>query len=239
MDSLYLWLNIGSLSIPFLYSFHPKLKLYKKWKYMFPSIVIMMFFFIPWDIVFTANAYWGFNPDYLTGFYIVNLPIEEWLFFVCIPYACIFTHYALLYYFPNMRLGQKATSYASYGLITIFIILVITFYDRWYPLINFGYAIVLLSLVLRYQKALLQKYFLTFLVMLVPFFIVNGVLTGSFIEEQIVWYDNTQNMSVRMFTIPVEDSVYAFTMILTPLVLTEFFERKFSNTEKAASQEDS
>lgn len=228
MDSLYLWLNIGSLSIPFLYSFHPKLKLYKKWKYIFPSIVIMMVFFIPWDIVFTANGYWGFNPDYLTGIYIVNLPIEEWMFFVCIPYACIFTHYALLHYFPNMQLPEKATQYITYILILILLILVIIFYDRWYPLINFSYAIILLGLMLAYEKALLKKFFLTFLVMLIPFFIVNGILTGSFIEEQIVWYDNTQNMGIRMFTIPVEDSVYAFTMILTPLVLTEYFEKKFS-----------
>lgn len=228
MDSLYLWLNIGSLSIPFLYSFHPKLKLYKKWKYMFPSIVIMMLLFISWDIVFTANGYWGFNPDYLTGLYIVNLPIEEWMFFVCIPYACIFTHYALLHYFPNMQLSEKATQFITYFLIFVLLLLVILFYDRWYSLINFSYAIVLIGLMLAYKKALLQKFFLTFLVMLVPFFIVNGVLTGSFIEEQIVWYDNTQNMGIRMFTIPVEDSVYAFTMILTPLVLTEYFEKKFS-----------
>lgn len=228
MDSLYLWLNIGSLSIPFLYSFHPKLKLYKKWKYMFPSIVIMMLLFISWDIVFTANGYWGFNTDYLTGLYIVNLPIEEWMFFVCIPYACIFTHYALLHYFPNMQLSEKATQFITYFLIFVLLLLVILFYDRWYSLINFSYAIVLIGLMLAYKKALLQKFFLTFLVMLLPFFIVNGILTGSFIEEQIVWYDNTQNMGIRMFTIPVEDSVYAFTMILTPLVLTEYFEKKFS-----------
>lgn len=228
MDSPYLWLNIGSLSIPFLYSFHPKLKLYKKWKYMFPSIVIMMLLFIPWDIVFTANGYWGFNPDYLTGIYIVNLPIEEWMFFVCIPYACIFTHYALLHYFPNMQLSEKATQFITYFLIFVLLLLVILFYDRWYSLINFSYAIVLIGLMFAYKKALLQKFFLTFLVMLLPFFIVNGILTGSFIEEQIVWYDNTQNMGIRMFTIPVEDSVYAFTMILTPLVLTEYFEKKFS-----------
>ncbi len=229
MDSLYLWLNLGSLSIPFLYSFHPKLKLYKKWKYMFPAIGVMMLFFIPWDIVFTANGFWGFNPKYLTGFYIVNLPIEEWLFFICIPYACIFTHYALLYYFPNMKLSEKTTTRLTYLLILSMTVLVILFYDRWYPLINYGYAIVLLALVLRYEKEILQKYYLTFLVMLIPFFIVNGVLTGSFIKEQVVWYDNSQNLSIRMFTIPVEDSIYAFTMILTPLVITEYWVRKKSS----------
>lgn len=228
MDSLYLWLNLGSLSIPFLYSFHPKLKLYRKWKYIFPSIFIMMLFFIPWDIMFTQKEFWGFNPMYLTGIYIVNLPLEEWLFFICIPYACIFTHYALLYYFPNWKLSEKTTTVISYTLIVVMLILIVLFYDRWYPLINYSYAVILIFLVLNYRKDLLQQFFLTFLVMLIPFFIVNGILTGSFIEEQVVWYDNTQNLGLRIFTIPVEDSMYAFTMILTPLVLTEYFVKRFS-----------
>ena len=50
--------------------------------------------------------------------------------------------------------------------------------------------------------------------MLIPFFIVNGILTGSFIENEVVWYNNTENLNIRLFTIPIEDSVYAFTLIL-------------------------
>lgn len=228
MDSLYLWLNLGSFVIPFLYSFHPKLKLYKKWKYIFPAIIIMMLFFIPWDIVFTQKGIWGFNPIYLTGIYIANLPLEEWLFFICIPYACIFTHYALLHYLPNWKLSEKSTTALSYTLIAAMMLLIVLFYDRWYTFVNYGYAVILIFLVLKYRKDLLQQYFLTFLVMLIPFFFVNGILTGSFIEEQVVWYENSQNLGVRMFTIPVEDSMYAFTMILTPLVLTEYFVKRFS-----------
>tara|TARA_R110000850_G_scaffold277086_1_gene422494 strand:+ start:241803 stop:242384 length:582 start_codon:yes stop_codon:yes gene_type:complete len=191
----------------------------------------MMLFFIPWDILFTAHAIWGFNDAYLTGIYIVNLPLEEWLFFVCIPYACVFTHYALLYYFPNMKLSEKAVSVVYVLLISVLIITLMIFYDRWYTLVNFAYAIILLSLLYNYQRELLQKFFLTFLVMLIPFFIVNGVLTGSFIEEQVVWYDNSENLGIRLFTIPVEDVIYALTMILTPIVLLEYFERRFAGTQ--------
>ena len=45
--------------------------------------------FIPWDIIFTINEIWGFNPDYLKGAKILSLPYEEWLFFICIPYDII------------------------------------------------------------------------------------------------------------------------------------------------------
>ena len=62
--------------------------------------------------------------------------------------------------------------------------------------------------------------------MLIPFFIVNGILTGSFIENEVVWYNNSENLGVRLFTIPIEDSIYAFTLILTNLFLMEFLEKK-------------
>jgi lycopene cyclase domain-containing protein len=223
-----MWLNIGSISLPLLFSFHPKLQLYKRWKYLFPSIAIMMLLFISWDIIFVKYEIWGFNSSYFLGITIINLPLEEWLFFICIPYACVFTHYSLVYFFPKMELSKKTTSVVYVLLLTLLILLSFWFYDRWYSIVNFTYAILLLGLTYNFQKEVLQKFFLTFLVMLVPFFLVNGTLTGSFIEEPVVWYNNAENMGLRLLTIPVEDTFYAFTMILTCILLLEFFERRFS-----------
>jgi len=50
---------------------------------------------------------------------------------------------------------------------------------------------------------------------------VNGILTGSFIEGEVVWYNNTENLGLRIFTIPIEDFAYAFSMILYNLLLIE------------------
>jgi lycopene cyclase domain-containing protein len=55
--------------------------------------------------------------------------------------------------------------------------------------------------------------------MLIPFFIVNGILTGSGIEEQVVWYNDAENLGIRLLTIPVEDTAYAFSLILLNLFL--------------------
>ena len=189
----------------------------------------MMAFFIPWDIFFTNNGVWGFNDTYISGFKLLNLPIEEWLFFICIPYACMFTHYSLRYFYPKLAFGERATSITYITLQCIMIITLWYNYDKWYTLINFGYAILLLGLVYNLKREQLQKFLPTFLIILLPFFLINGILTGSFIENQVVWYNNTENLGIRIFTIPIEDSIYALTMLLTVFVLME----KINNTETA------
>ncbi|WP_406684468.1 lycopene cyclase domain-containing protein [Seonamhaeicola sp. MEBiC1930] len=225
MKYLYLILNLGSISIPFLFSFHPKLKFYKVWQPLIISTFLSMLIFIPWDIIFTINGFWGFNSNYLIGITIFNLPLEEWLFFICIPYACVFTHYALLHYFPKMILSRELTKLISYVLMLLLTVLLIYNYDKWYTFINFSLAIILIYASIRKQLNLLSQFYLTFMVMLIPFFIVNGILTGSFIDDQIVWYNDSQNLGIRLLTIPIEDSIYAFSLILMNLVLIQYFKK--------------
>lgn len=230
MNALYLLLNLGSISIPFLFSFHPKLKFYKYWKALFLSIVLTMVIFIPWDVIFTKHGIWGFNENYFLNTSILGLPIEEWLFFICIPYACVFTHYALLYYFPNVKLSKKTTFSLTILLCISLFGLIILNTNKWYTLVNFTYALILIPIVVKNNLELLQKFFLTFIVMLIPFFLVNGILTGSFIPDEVVWYNNEENLGIRLFTIPVEDTIYAFTLILTNIFLTEYFQKRYSKS---------
>ena len=224
-------LNLGSVSIPFLYSFHPKLKLYRKWKFIFPAIIFTMIYFVIWDVIFTKNEVWGFNESYHSAIEIFSLPMEEWLFFICIPYACVFTHYALLHYFPDTKLSTKWTNYLSVSFAFALFLLSFFFYQNAYTFVNFLIGGILLLIVNNFHRKLLQQYFLTFIVMLVPFLIVNGILTGSFIENEVVWYDNGENLGLRVFTIPVEDFVYAFTLILSCLFFTEKLELLFDKKE--------
>ena len=185
--------------------------------------MLTMGVFIPWDVIFTINGVWGFNSYYFLGVEILSLPFEEWLFFICIPFACVFTHYAVLLYFPNLKLKKVTTKAISISLVLILFVLALVNYDKWYTLVNFSLAIPLTWLVYKYNPQLLQHFLLTFLVMLIPFFIVNGVLTGSWIDNQVVWYNDAENLGIRIGTIPVEDSIYAYSMILMNLFFFEYF----------------
>ncbi|MAO07411.1 MAG: lycopene cyclase [Alteromonas sp.] len=226
MKTLYLWLNLGSFIVPFLFSFHPKIQFYKKWKSLFVGILAMMAIFIPWDILFTHRGFWGFNPEYLTGWYLFNLPVEEWLFFICIPYACIFTHYAVTTLAPRFSMRLKSFQIVYFILVTSLIVTLWYQYDHWYTLVNFIYALLILGVGYNFFRTTLPAFFTTYIIILIPFFLVNGVLTGSWIEAPVVWYNNEENLGIRLGTIPIEDTIYNLGMLLTVFLVTEKLEQK-------------
>ena len=60
-------------------------------------------------------------------------------------------------------------------------------------------------------------FILSFIIALIPFVIVNGVLTGAITENPIVWYSDNHILGLRIITIPVEDIYYNLSMLL-PIV---------------------
>lgn len=224
--SLYLFLNIASFLIPFLYSFEKRLKYSTRWKVIFPSLIITALFFIVWDIIFTQMGVWSFNPRYHSGIDFFGLPIEEWLFFICIPYASIFIHFSFQYFLPNMTLSDTVVKRIYSVLLLITIPVIVFNYDKWYTFIDLSLFVIVLTIAVFKFSEILKTYFITFLIILIPFLLVNGILTGSFIEEPVVFYNDNENLGIRLGTIPVEDIGYAFTMLLMSLVLMKIIDRK-------------
>jgi lycopene cyclase domain-containing protein len=169
---------------------------------------------------------WGFNPRYISGLYIGNLPVEEWFFFIAIPYSCIFTYHSLNYLLKKDILARYAGKIALF-LASTLVIIGLANLDRLYTSVTFistGLFLFLHYFIIR--PAYLGRFFLMYFVTLIPFFIVNGVLTGSFIPEEVVFYDNTQNLGIRLGTIPVEDMVYGLFMLLMNISLFEFIRNR-------------
>jgi len=224
---LYLFLNIASFSIPFAYSFEKKMRFIKWYKSVFISLIVTAVFFIAWDVYFTQIGVWGFNSNYYLGSKFLGLPFEEILFFICIPYASIFTHYALRYFFKNLKLTKKMTKIITAVLLLFALVVLFTFYNKYYTFSVFLVFVLLLMYSLKFDKDILPRFYISFLVILIPFFLVNGILTGSFIADEVVWYNNNENLGFRLFTIPVEDVFYAFDLLYLNIILIEFFKTKF------------
>jgi lycopene cyclase domain-containing protein len=219
---LYLALNLLSVSVPFILSFYSKAPFVKKWKYFWPATLITAFIFVVWDEVFTHMGVWGFNQRYVLGNYIADLPGEEILFFICIPYACVFTYEAVGHFLKDSYFLERHQHQIARLLAAALMIAGLLFIDRLYTSVTFiSLSIFLFFLEWKLKPNYLGRFFLTFIIILIPFFIVNGILTGSFIDEEVVWYDDAENLSVRIGTIPFEDIFYGMLMLLMNVVIFE------------------
>lgn len=213
MENLYLYINLFTLAGPFLLSFDKKVAFWRTWFALFPAILIMAAVFIPWDVAFAAEGVWGFNGAYLSGVYLFGLPLGEWLFFLTVPYACVFIYACLNAYFP--RHGNIKLVYRGTGLIGLTLIAIGAWgFPQLYTGITFTAAGLYLYWLGRIRKpSYLGKMWNAYLVAFIPFILVNGVLTGSGIENQVVWYNSDHIFNIRLGTIPIEDTVYNLLML--------------------------
>ena len=180
----------------------------------------MMLLFIPWDICFTHWSIWDFNSDYICGIKVFLLPIEEWIFFIVVPFSCVFIHEVLNYFF-NKNLESSSYSKISFFLAIVLALLSILYSDKLYTLVCFSLTSLSLFILSLYNPVWIGSFFRTFLVSLIPFLLVNGFLTGSFTEQPIVRYSSNHIIGFRIINIPVEDSMYCLLMLLIVIATYE------------------
>ena len=218
---VYMAVNFGVFVIPFLFSFHPKLKFISTWKAFVPAVLITGSAFIVWDIIFTDLGVWSFNNRYVLGFYIFNLPLEEWLFFFCIPYACMFTHFCL--HMINWRFPLKLALVLRWTTVFTLLSIGVLSHHKLYTSITFISCAAVLAAYTFFNKEKdgFAKFIVSYVILIIPFLISNGVLTGTGLEDAVVKYNSNHILNVRALTIPCEDFIYGLMLILTNILVYE------------------
>jgi len=215
----YLLINFFTIIFPLALSFDKKVQFYKKWKFIWPGLLITGLVFLFWDVLFTVDGVWSFNPKYITGITFFQLPIEEIFFFLTVPFACIFI-YACLNYYIKWEIDTRLTRIIS-NVIIIFSILILIFYHhRLYTRVTFtllAFLVILLQFI--YKVRWLNRFYIAYLAVLIPFYIINGILTAW----PVVMYNNAQNLGLRLGTIPIEDHFYCMALLLMNIGFFEYF----------------
>lgn len=224
--SLYLWVNLLSFAGPFFLSFDKKVHFYTHWKSLIPAVLAVGFVFILWDFYYTEQGIWGFNPEHLSGVYLFNLPLEECLFFFTIPYASVFIYEVLKAYFPSFKPSRFAY-YFSLGLTIGALVLAFMYSEgvySFYGLLAVG--VVNWILYFGFTPKWYPQFISSFIIVMIPFLVVNGILTGAITEDPIVWYNEKHITGIKIYTIPIEDVFYNFLMLLSVISIHEFFKQK-------------
>ncbi|NNG27640.1 MAG: lycopene cyclase domain-containing protein [Ignavibacteriaceae bacterium] len=238
MKSEYLIFNIIVLSGPLIFGAMRSFYFLDRIKFTILPILIPAVLFLIWDSIVT-KSHWQFNPEYVLGITIFNLPIEEILFFITVPFACLFTWEMII-----RRTDEKEYKWINkarpyfYVFIPVGILFFIS--GKHYT----GLATAFLGFAILIDKLLktnliVQRRFYFYLILVVLFTLIfNGYLTW----RPVVTYGVEYQLDFRIFTIPIEDFIYGtalifmntsiYQKIINKKVLAEYPETKTTAANK-------
>ncbi len=207
--STYTWINLIVISLPLALSFDRKVAFFRTWASVVGAVIVVGIVWVGWDVYATANGEWSFNPDYVGRLHLFGLPLGEVLFFVTVPYACLFIFAVARAYFKDRRVPFSPWPYL--GIAALLIVLAFVFGDQPYTFkVLLSTAAFLATAAVLFPGLFSSSHFwLAMGITYVPFLIVNGVLTAL----PIVLYADAAIWGVRVFTIPLEDFFYSFSML--------------------------
>ena len=221
----YILTNFLTIIICFIFSFDHRIQFCKHFAAFLKGNTVVAIPFIAWDIAFTKMGVWWFNTAYTMPFRLASLPIEEWLFFICIPFSCVFSYFCLDKFF-NLNWTNRYNNLLVWITVVVCTVTGILFYQKIYPLVtSIITAGTVLYLYYIAKASWIGKGSLVYLCLMPGFFMVNGVLTGTGLESPIVNYNMDQILNIRILTIPVEDAVYGYAQFMLNIYFFKQFQK--------------
>jgi lycopene cyclase domain-containing protein len=213
--STYGLINLVIISIPLALTWWRPVSYYQKFPHIAKSILLVGSFFIIWNMLAVSRGHWSWNPDYVMGKYLASLPVEEWLFFITVPYSSLFI-YENLRIFIKKRVYQGSLIFpllATLGMLVV-------------ALFNLDHEYTAIVLVLTGSANLVAVYFYPFLFRenhvhmylvlgFVTFFIFNTLLTAL----PVLIYGSPYISGIRIGTIPIEDFLYNYLLLASYVVV--------------------
>jgi lycopene cyclase domain-containing protein len=191
-------------------------KLYRKIKSLIISLVIVGIFFIGWDVFATYRGHWSFNPLYVNEIKIFNLPIEEILFFITVPYSCLFVFDSVVHFIGDKKLfSPKKWIFLVISILIIFS--AFGFFNNEYTflaILSIGLSLLCVSLV-NLELFSSSAYWIYTGLTLFLFLIFNYILTST----PVVQYSDLAITGFRVSTIPIEDFLFNFSMLTNYLTV--------------------
>ncbi|MBN1560122.1 lycopene cyclase domain-containing protein [candidate division KSB1 bacterium] len=215
MKSEYLLLNVIILSGPMILSFDRRVRYVRNWHWAFAAAVATLIPFIIWDSL-VSGRHWWFNQEYTLDFRIMGLPPGEWLFFITVPFACLFI-WEIITYFHTGHAIRVIDRLRLVWLLIIPLGVWIALAGKEYT----GIVLLVFSLVMLLDKFLktnitLDGRYYTFLAIQIALMLIfNGYLTA----RPVVLYDPSYQLNFRIFTIPIEDFIYGISHVTLTIII--------------------
>ena len=70
-------------------------RVYRRWATALWALVPVILVFSLWDVIAIARDHWTYNPRFVTGIRLGDLPLEELVFFIVIPLCALLSYEAV------------------------------------------------------------------------------------------------------------------------------------------------
>lgn len=211
MRAEYLLFDLLILAVPLLVGAWRRAWFYDRLGVALRATLLVAVPFVAWDAAVTGRHWW-FNPAYVLGEEAFGLPLEELLFFVAVPLACLFTWERVL---GGARATVRHPAVLGWLYPLVWAMAPLGLVVAAQGLEYTGYALIALGVVALLDHALGVGLLLApralayFGVVLLLTVVCNGYLTA----RPVVLYGESYQLGVRLSTIPVEDFVYGLALV--------------------------
>ena len=222
---LYSLIALAVFAGPFALSFHESVKFYTHWPAAGLALAVTGILYLFWDSLVVRRGDWAFNPKFTGDFRIFHLPIGEILFFLAVPYACLFLFEVVRHYFPTVDLFPVQATSLYIGAM-VFVAAAWFFRHLGYTLLSLAsVAIFLSTLALTYPSlAGRSEFWIWFGLCFVAFSVVNGIYTAL----PTIFYNPKAMWGIRVGPIPLEDFFYNLSYLGLTLCFYLLFEGWFA-----------
>ena len=219
MKSEYLLFNLIVLAGPLAFSHDRRVRYFDKWPQALVAVTLVAVPFLIWDSLVTGSHWW-FDERYTLPIKIAGMPLGEWLFFLSVPFACLFIWQIIKTFKPSkINRRFRLSNFICLILLPAGIILLKTGIE-YTGLVLIALALTLfLDFALKTDILMQSRTVLYFVIITALMFAFNGYLTA----RPVVLYGEEYQLGFRIFTIPIEDFGYGYSLILANTILFEKF----------------
>lgn len=192
-----------------LLSFTTDVKPHRHLKALLAGYLFVSLPFMIWDIWAASTGHWGFNAEYVTGPYLFNVPLEEYLFFLTVPFAMMYVWGVVKKYVADKSLAGILPLLAFGFAAGASVWLLVNFWGNGYTR-SAAIATLIAVIFAAMSRIAYTVRFWVFQVLLLGLFLVfNSILTML----PIITYGPDAIIGFRISDIPIEDFFFNFAFI--------------------------
>jgi len=220
---IYIGILLVTFIIPVLLELRKSTGFFYNLKYLVPAIVFSGAIYIIWDLRFEEKSIWVFNNEFLTGISILNLPLEEWIYFFVLPFLGVFIYEFVKHRFNNFEYPKFFLAF-SLVLLVLFGIIAYLSRQKLFPFFLFFLLTIYLGYTVfrnRFKKHY-SKFYLAFFILIIPFTIINGVITTL----PVIEYNPDHILGIHVYAIPVENFASLFLLFIMNITIYEYLKER-------------